>query len=175
MEKAPWWRLCLRPKTCKEFETWADNIIALAFEFTKAYFMKTAAGLSAFFMKYSCICGGSEQRCYVEKQIISKMFTSAWKYSQTKESNPLPRKINSVNSFCTVFCSFLMLAVFILGTTKFHPLTPILYAHYLFPKASGMQSHLVFKVLPLKLYSKIGSKIFWTSWLNVLAAVAVKT
>lgn len=55
--------------------------------------MKTAAGLCAFFMKYSCICGGSEQRCYVEKQIISKMFTSAWKYSQTKESNPLPRKI----------------------------------------------------------------------------------
>lgn len=84
-------------------------------------------------------------------------------------------RLNSVNSFCTIFCYFLMLTIFILVTTKLRPLTPILYAHYSFPKASGMRSHLVFTVLPLKLYSKIGSKIFWSLWLNVLAVVAVKT
>jgi len=60
----------------------------------EVYFVKTATGLRAFFMKYSCICGGCKQYCCVEKQVISNMFTSAWKHFQTKkESNPLPRKM----------------------------------------------------------------------------------
>lgn len=53
-----------------------------------------------------------------------------------------------------------MLIVFVLVNAKLHHLTPILYVHYLFAKASGIQSHLVFKVLPLKLCSKTGSKTF---------------
>lgn len=175
-KKVSWWRLCLRPKTCKEFETWADNIIALTFEFSRSLFIEISSCSPSFFLWNTL--------AFVENPSSAAMWKSKSSQRYLLLHGNIPRqrsqtlsleRLSSVNSFCTIFCFFLMLTVFILVTTKLHPLTRILYAHYLFPKASGMQSHLVFKVLLLKLYSKIGSKIFWILWLNVLAAVAEKT
>lgn len=113
-------------------------------EFTRSVSCESCSWIACLVIKYSCICRGYTFPLRGKAIDLKDVYFRVEMFPK-KKSNSLPRRLSSVNYICSISCCFLMLTFFILVTSKFYHLTPIIFVQC--PKASVMQVHLVFKAL----------------------------